>query len=121
MARYDRHDIHVDLDPQDMEHLHAEAHARRISVRQCARELLHERLTGLQQPAAAGPSFDDLMQMLRALEVGLDQAVLQLLSHLPEIPPARRAAALESGERRHALWQAAVQEWLANKKEGPST
>lgn len=53
---------------------------------------------------------EDLRLRLARIETMLDHGMLSLLCHLPEVAPERTAAAIESGQRRHRKWQAAVQE-----------
>ena len=52
-------------------------------------------------------SLNKRITMLLAM---LDQFVLSMLTHLPEIPEAQHEQALASGERRHRGWQLEVED-----------
>jgi hypothetical protein len=57
-------------------------------------------------------SAQSLAQQLTALLTMLDQFVLSVLIHTPEIPEPKRKQAIAAGERRHRGWRAEVEEHL---------
>ncbi len=59
-----------------------------------------------------------LSKQLTMLLTMLDQFALSMLTHLPEIPEAKREQALASGERRHHGWRLEVEETI-QQLEGP--
>jgi hypothetical protein len=60
-----------------------------------------------------------IAQQLTTLLTMLDQFVLSVLIHAPEIPESQRKQALAAGERRHRGWRAEVEEILRRMEPAP--
>ncbi|MGH7812393.1 MAG: hypothetical protein ACREQI_00115 [Candidatus Binataceae bacterium] len=61
-----------------------------------------------------------LGRQLTMLLTMLDQFALSMLTHMPEIPEARREQALASGERRHHGWRLEVEETIQQLEHPPT-
>jgi len=82
------------------------------SISQAALIALEKRLIDGNRSSTADVLKPIAEQLTAALAM-IDQFVLSVLSHLPEIPEEHRKQALASGQRRYEGWRAEVEEILA--------